>query len=68
MKKLRLLLFIFTLAIFSLASNISIPQNAEAFRGSQICEKFDENWEDDNSQPCKPPTPVNCYCEVIVES
>ena len=66
MKKLRPLLFIFTLAIFGLASNISMTENAEAFRGGQICEEFDEHWEDHDLEPCFG-LPMNCMCEVVVK-
>lgn len=66
MKKVKILIPVLVAIVTGLAINTSTAESTEA-GGSQICEFFYENWEQAGLEPCLPPYPIDCLCEIVVE-
>lgn len=65
MKNIKILIPLLAVVVTGLAINTSTVESTEA-QGSQICEFFYPNWEQAGLEPCLPPYPIDCYCEIVV--
>lgn len=65
MKILKIIIPLVAIVVSGLAINTSASKSAEA-ASSQICEFFYPNWEQAGLEPCLPPYPIDCLCEIVV--